>query len=142
MQQTKTMTRNDPSAPRVAKQVDEHVGERIRHLRTTLGLTQEQLASALGISYQQIQKYETGANRVSAGRLYEIALQLDVEPAFFFADIDTSRPRTPMPHGGKNRTTIELVTNFSEITNPTIRSALASLVRSLANKANADSDAA
>ncbi|HIF09166.1 MAG TPA: XRE family transcriptional regulator, partial [Sneathiellales bacterium] len=65
----------------MAKRVDEHVGERIRHLRTTLGLTQEQLSSALGISYQQIQKYETGANRVSAGRLYEIAMELDVEPS-------------------------------------------------------------
>ena len=140
MQQAEIMTSDAPPATRVAKQVDEHVGERIRHLRTTLGLTQEQLASALGISYQQVQKYETGANRVSAGRLYEIALQLDVEPAFFFADIDTSRAHTPMPHGGKNRTTIELVTNFSEITNPTVRSALASLVRSLANKSDSDPD--
>lgn len=136
---TQMTTQKSESTPaRVAKQVDEHVGERIRHLRTTLGLTQEQLASALGISYQQIQKYETGANRVSAGRLYEIAMELDVEPSFFFADVDTSRPHTPMPHGGKNRTTIELVTNFSEITNPTVRTALASLVRSLAR--NPDSD--
>lgn len=133
-----TTQKSELTPARVAKQVDEHVGERIRHLRTTLGLTQEQLASALGISYQQIQKYETGANRVSAGRLYEIAMELDVEPSFFFADVDTSRPRSPMPHGGKNRTTIELVTNFSEITNPTVRTALASLVRSLAR--NPDSD--
>lgn len=141
MQQAETMTQNEPPVTRIAKLVDEHVGERIRHLRTTLGLTQEQLASALGISYQQIQKYETGANRVSAGRLYEIAIQLDVEPAFFFADVDTKKPHVPMPHGGKNRTTIELVTNFSEIKNSAVRSSLASLVRTLANKPDADPEA-
>ncbi|NQV21706.1 MAG: helix-turn-helix transcriptional regulator [Rhodospirillales bacterium] len=138
MQEADTMKQNAPTPTRVAKRVDEHVGERIRHLRTTLGLTQEQLASALGISYQQIQKYETGANRVSAGRLFEIAMQLDVEPAFFFADVDTKKAQTPMPHGGKNRTTIELVTNFSEITDPAVRSSVASLVRTLARKSDID----
>ncbi len=140
MTQAAMMRDTAPKPARVAKRVDEHVGERIRHLRTTLGLTQEQLSSALGISYQQIQKYETGANRVSAGRLYEIAMELDVEPSFFFANVDTSRPHTPMPHGGKNRTTIELVTNFSEITDSSVRSALASLVRSLARTSDADSE--
>ena len=57
----------------LAKRVDAHVGGRIRDRRTGLGLTQEHLANALNISYQQVQKYETGANRVSAGRLYEIS---------------------------------------------------------------------
>ena len=66
------------------KRVDFHVGERIRERHAELGLTQEDLGRTLQISYQQIQKYETGANRVSAGRLFEIATALSVEIAYFF----------------------------------------------------------
>lgn len=116
---------------RLAKRVDRHVGERIRQRRTLLGLTQEQVAAALDISYQQVQKYETGANRVSAGRLYEIAQELDTEVAFFFEGLDEDSPADAMPHGGRNRTTIELVRNFSEISDPVIRNSVSSLVRSL-----------
>ena len=61
----------------LAKKVDDQVGRQIRKRRNLLGLTQEQLADALGISYQQVQKYETATNRVSAGRLFEIAAKLD-----------------------------------------------------------------
>ena len=72
------------------KKIDDHVGRQIRKRRNLLGLTQEQLADALGISYQQVQKYETAANRVSAGRLYEIAAKLDSDIGFFFEDLDPS----------------------------------------------------
>ncbi|MEM6375015.1 MAG: helix-turn-helix transcriptional regulator [Pseudomonadota bacterium] len=68
--------------------VDMHVGKRIRHRRWLVGMTQQQLAEAVGIKFQQIQKYETGANRVSASRLWEIADALDVEVSFFFEGLD------------------------------------------------------
>jgi len=64
--------------------VDVHVGQRIRRRRWMLGMTQQQLGDAVGIKFQQIQKYETGMNRVSASRLYDIAKALDVQVAFFF----------------------------------------------------------
>lgn len=64
--------------------VDVHVGKRIRHRRLFAGITQHQLAEAVGIRFQQIQKYETAANRVSASRLWDVAEALDVEIGFFF----------------------------------------------------------
>lgn len=68
--------------------VDVHVGKRIRHRRWLVGMTQQQLAEAVGIKFQQIQKYETGANRVSASRLWDIAAALDIQVSFFFDGID------------------------------------------------------
>jgi transcriptional regulator with XRE-family HTH domain len=64
--------------------VDAHVGKRIRHRRWMVGMTQQQLADKVGIKFQQIQKYETGMNRVSASRLWDIADSLGVQIAFFF----------------------------------------------------------
>lgn len=68
--------------------VDVHVGKRIRHRRWLIGMTQQQLAEQVGIKFQQIQKYETGANRVSASRLWDIAEALDVAVSFFFEGIE------------------------------------------------------
>ena len=99
-----------------------------------MGLTQEHLAQALDISYQQVQKYETGANRVSAGRLYEIAKRLEVDVAYFFENLEPLTLSTPLEHGGKNRSTIELVRNYSEIDEPAVRSAVSGLIKSLAGK--------
>ena len=64
--------------------VDVHVGKRIRHRRWMIGMTQQQLADKVGIKFQQIQKYETGMNRVSASRLWDIAHAVDVPVSFFF----------------------------------------------------------
>jgi transcriptional regulator with XRE-family HTH domain len=64
--------------------VDVHVGKRIRQRRWLVGMTQQKLAEAVGIKFQQIQKYETGSNRVSASRLWDIADSLDVDVSFFF----------------------------------------------------------
>ncbi|MCC3304525.1 MULTISPECIES: helix-turn-helix domain-containing protein [unclassified Sneathiella] len=119
---------------KVAKRVDDHVGERIRERRTMMGLTQEHLAKALDISYQQVQKYETGANRVSAGRLYEIAKRLEVDVAYFFENLEPSTTSIPLEHGGKNRSTIELVRNYGDIDEPAVRSAVSGLIKSLAGK--------
>lgn len=67
--------------------VDVHVGKRIRHRRWMVGMTQQQIAEKVGIKFQQIQKYETGMNRVSASRLWDIAEALNVPVAFFFEGI-------------------------------------------------------
>lgn len=71
--------------------VDVHVGKRIRHRRWLIGMTQQQLAEQVGIKFQQIQKYETGANRVSASRLWDIAEALDIPVSFFFEGISDAR---------------------------------------------------
>ena len=72
--------------------VDIHVGKRVRHRRWMNGTTQQQLAEAVGIKFQQIQKYETGMNRVSASRLWDIAKVLNVEVSFFFEGFDDDAP--------------------------------------------------
>jgi transcriptional regulator with XRE-family HTH domain len=79
-------------------QVDVHVGKRIRHRRWMNGTTQQQLAEAVGIKFQQIQKYETGMNRVSASRLWDIAKVLNVEVSFFFEGLDAQ----PSEEGSKS----------------------------------------
>lgn len=68
--------------------VDVHVGKRVRHRRWLIGMTQQQLAEQVGIKFQQIQKYETGANRISASRLWDIADALNVPVSFFFEGIE------------------------------------------------------
>jgi Predicted transcriptional regulators len=76
----------------MAHPVDVHVGKRIRHRRWLVGMTQQQLAEQVGIKFQQIQKYETGANRVSASRLWDIADALDVQISFFFEGLSDETP--------------------------------------------------
>ncbi|WP_039018618.1 helix-turn-helix domain-containing protein [Halocynthiibacter namhaensis] len=70
--------------------VDVHVGKRVRHRRWMVGMTQQQLAEKVGIKFQQIQKYETGMNRVSASRLWDISETLDVPVAYFFGGLSES----------------------------------------------------
>jgi len=77
--------------------VDVHVGKRIRHRRWLVGMTQQQLAEQVGIKFQQIQKYETGANRVSASRLWDIADALEVPVSFFFEGIDAEQETLEEP---------------------------------------------
>ena len=68
--------------------VDVHVGKRIRHRRWMVGMTQQQLGETVGIKFQQIQKYETGMNRVSASRLWDIAQAMEVPISFFFEGVE------------------------------------------------------
>jgi transcriptional regulator with XRE-family HTH domain len=76
--------------------VDIHVGKRIRHRRWMIGVTQQQLADKVGIKFQQIQKYETGMNRVSASRLWDIAETLGVEISFFFEGLSEGSAPAPV----------------------------------------------
>lgn len=68
----------------MTNEIDFHIGKRLRRRRRLLGLTQQQLAESVGIRFQQIQKYECGANRVSASRLFELAQSLDVPAQYFY----------------------------------------------------------
>ena len=77
----------------MAHPVDLHVGKRIRHRRWIVGITQQQLAEKVGIKFQQIQKYESGANRVSASRLWDISETLAVSINFFFEGIEKSKEK-------------------------------------------------
>jgi transcriptional regulator with XRE-family HTH domain len=79
----------------MANAIDLHVGKRLRRRRRLLGLTQQQLAESIGIRFQQIQKYECGANRVTASRLYELAVALNVPVNYFFEGLATAAPAAP-----------------------------------------------
>lgn len=74
--------------------VDVHVGKRVRHRRWMVGMTQQQLAEKVGIKFQQIQKYETGMNRVSASRLWDIAEALAVPVSYFFEGMEDAGAQT------------------------------------------------
>ena len=127
--------------------VDIHVGRRLRLRRTLLGLSQEKLGEAVGLTFQQIQKYERGANRISASRLYAFSEFLDVLVPFFFEDI----PPEISGKGGKSvpglaegiqkefsadplakRETLELVRAYYRVKDPNVRKRLYDLVKSLA----------
>jgi transcriptional regulator with XRE-family HTH domain len=124
-----------PSTISRSRRVDHHVGERIRLRRTELGLTQEQLAEALDVSYQQVQKYETGANRISAGRIFEIARKLRVDISYLFDGLPMDdAPSLPPEHGGRNRAAIELVRKFALIDDAEVRSAIAGLVKTIVDR--------
>lgn len=117
---------------RHAARIDQQVGERMRKRRTLLGLTQEQLAESLDISYQQIQKYESGANRVSAGRLFQIAQKLEVSISHFFEGLGVDFEDEESHPSGNNRPTLELVRGFNLIADPSVRNAVSQLVKTLA----------
>lgn len=114
-----------------ASEVDRLVGDRIRRRRILMGLTQDQLGESLGISYQQIQKYETGANLVSAGRLYLIATRLDVSPGWFFDPVKSDASSGDFDELGSSRLLMEFVRSFARIKDERLKSVLVSLVRAM-----------
>ena len=118
-------------SPPEYQQVERHVGLKIRQLRTQLGLTQQQLAEMIGVTYQQAHKYERGINRVSAGRLYEIARVLGAEVSYFFEGLeDGGETRLT----GRQRLCLEVSRNFSHIEDERHQEAVSQLCRSLAAK--------
>ena len=124
--------------------IDVQVGSRVRLRRNMLGLSQEKLGDAIGLTFQQVQKYERGANRIGASRLHELSRVLDVPVSFFFDDTDPVR--APAIPGGfaepaaeafdsdplRRRETIELIDAYFAIEDPAVRRRLFELARALA----------
>ena len=114
MQKISTRGRLEDGAP---NPVDVHVGSRMRLRRTMLGLSQEKLGEAIGLTFQQVQKYERGANRIGASRLFDLARVLDVPVSFFFDD---------MPDAAAASSPSAVVAGTASATgNPVARAALA-----------------
>ncbi|WP_371268726.1 helix-turn-helix domain-containing protein [Thalassospira sp. MCCC 1A03138] len=125
--------------------VDIHVGARVRLRRTLLGMSQEKLGEAIGLTFQQVQKYERGANRVGASRLYDLSRVLEVPVSFFFDDMpdeistksvherrEMSESPDPFDNDPMNRReTLELVRAYYRITDPTQRKRVFELVKSM-----------
>lgn len=124
--------------------VDVHVGSRLRMRRTLLGLSQQKLGEKLNLTFQQIQKYERGANRIGASRLFELSRILDVKPSYFFEDMPEggatataglAEPADEFRHDflGK-RETLELVRAYYKIDNLEVRKRVFDLVKALASE--------
>jgi len=113
--------------------VDTHVGSRIRLRRTIVGMSQEKLGKAIGVTFQQVQKYERGVNRVSAGMLWRLGQVLDVPVPFFFEDFaagETQQPAVADDQVMMRRETLELVRAYYRITDPALRRAIVRVARS------------
>ncbi|MBL8667587.1 MAG: helix-turn-helix domain-containing protein [Rhodospirillales bacterium] len=139
--------------PGVPNPVDIHVGSRVRLRRTLLGLSQEKLGEAVGLTFQQIQKYERGANRIGASRLFEFSRILDVPVSFFFDDMAdrmktsdpgmapalTDQPQASLePDPLTRRETLELVRAYYRIADPQVRKRLFELAKSLGTTEEAE----
>src|ERR1700738_2743359 len=119
-----------PKRGRSTAAVDDHVGARMRERRIMLGLTQQQLAELIGVTYQQAHKYERGINRVSAGRLFEIARVLSVSVGYFYEGIGEEGVRHVTQ---RERMMLEIARNFADITNERHQEAVSQLARALAS---------
>lgn len=128
--------------------IDVHVGSRIRLRRTLMGMSQERLGEALGLTFQQVQKYERGVNRVGASRLYDLSRVLDVPISFFFDDMPDTLAAPGGGHGIpgysetsdgfggvddplSKRETLELVRAYYRITEPSVRKRVFELIKSM-----------
>jgi transcriptional regulator with XRE-family HTH domain len=109
---------------------DRHVAVRIRERRIMLGLTQQQMAELIGVTYQQAHKYENGLNRTSASRLYQIAQALGVEISYFFEDVEPER-RAVEPNA-QQRLLLELTRDFVAIPNRKLQEAFCAVARAVA----------
>ncbi len=130
--------------------VDVHVGARLRVRRTLLGMSQTTLGDAIGLTFQQMQKYERGTNRISSSRLYDLSRVLDVPIAYFFDDMSSEVAATsPVVGGGRakkppsyepnpmaRRETLELVRAYYKITDPQVRKRLYELTKTLGSAAS------
>ncbi len=133
--------------------IDVHVGSRIRLRRTLLGMSQERLGEALGLTFQQVQKYERGVNRVGASRLFDLSRVLDVPISFFFDDMpeplaavygsNSTRRGAGFAEAQEGfgddtlnrRETLELVRAYYRITDPSVRKRVFELIKSMGPEA-------
>lgn len=133
--------------------IDIHVGGRVRLRRTLLGMSQEKLAEAIGLTFQQVQKYERGANRIGSSRLFDLARVLDVTVSYFFEDMSStvaaktpsrmrgfadSRPEPFEPDPMARRETLELVRAYYRIADPQVRRRVFELAKTLGRTRRAD----
>ena len=123
--------RTDEKIVNRATDTDRHVGNRIRERRVLLGLSQQQMAEMIGVTYQQAHKYERGINRISAGRLFEIAQVLGVPVGHFFDGLGNGGGNELQ---GRQRMCLEVARNFSQIDNKDHQEALSHLARAIAGK--------
>jgi transcriptional regulator with XRE-family HTH domain len=111
-----------------AQDIDRHVGARMRERRIMLGLTQQQMAELIGVTYQQAHKYEKGINRIASGRLYNIAQALGVDVSYFFEGLNSDKAFRATP---QQRMMLELARNFIGIRDRKHQEALCSMARAL-----------
>ena len=127
--------------------IDMHVGHRVRLRRTLLGMSQERLGEAIGLTFQQVQKYERGTNRIGASRLYDLCRVLDVPPGYFFDEMtaevaekspartrgvaEEAEPFAPDPL--TRRETLELVRAYYRIDDPRVRKCLFETTKAIAS---------
>lgn len=126
------MSKRDPNY------IDRHVGNRVRMRRLLIGMSQEKLGELLGITFQQVQKYEKGSNRVSASRLYYLAQILGVPVQFFFDELPETGGQPGMSEVGmtdllSSSEVSQLARAFSEINDPVARRAIMGMVKQFAD---------
>ena len=132
------MTKSTPNP------IDIYVGSRLRLRRALIGMSQEKLGNALEITFQQVQKYERGTNRISSSRLFQISRILDVSVSFFFDDMDTEiiKKTEGMAEINKQvlqvdklsrRETLEFVRAYYKITDPMVRKKIFEMVKAIGN---------
>jgi len=128
-----------------ANSIDVYVGSRVRTRRTLLGLSQQKLGAALGLTFQQVQKYERGSNRIGASRLFELGRILDVPISYFYEELpesdipenwnnartDSEEQHPAVPNMIHKRETLELVRGYYRIENPKLRKQVYELVKTL-----------
>jgi transcriptional regulator with XRE-family HTH domain len=133
--------------------IDVHVGKRVRLRRTLLGMSQEKLGKAINLTFQQVQKYERGTNRIGSSRLYQLSQVLDIPVSYFFDDLpsEIAGPKAPglseaqaASYEGDplvKRETLELVRAYYRIVDPSVRKRVFELVKAVAKPSASGKDA-
>jgi transcriptional regulator with XRE-family HTH domain len=121
------------------RETDVHIGRRLREARLARGFSQETLGKKLGVTFQQVQKYESGANRIGGSRLWDISVILEVPVAYFFEGLPSAdRPASPeAAEAPLTRRSLELAKEIDAIEDETVKQQILRLVRAIA-KAKSD----
>ena len=125
----------DDKGTRRPNPIDVHVGSRVRFRRMLLGMSQEKLGEKLGLTFQQVQKYEKGINRIAAGRLFTIAQALGVDVSYFYEGQDKAFSFEPTP---QQRMLLELARNFTALPSRKHQEAVCQLARAMSQVENGE----
>lgn len=121
-----------------AELVDTQIGKRLKSQRMRLGISQVELADKVGLTFQQIQKYESGKNRISSSRLYQFTKLLDINPMYFFDDLEMIQNQDFSENNIQDpeisRQSADLLRCFCKIEDPKIRSKILSIVKAMAEE--------